>query len=91
MPREELQAASDALRRAAESVDDSDVEQRVYDRSRELAQLATAERGPDHGHLARLTRALQEVLDDAEDEETRTHVDHAIEQVRAYRETVEGV
>ncbi|MFB6106554.1 MAG: hypothetical protein ABEJ70_06245 [Halobacteriaceae archaeon] len=90
MPREDLQAASDALRRAASAVDDESVEERLYEQSRQMADLATRDRGPDHGRLARHMSALDE-LADATDGEAREAVEAALEHVTAYRETVEGV
>ncbi|MFB6218028.1 MAG: hypothetical protein ABEH77_02445 [Halobacteriaceae archaeon] len=89
MVREELQAASDALRRAAEAAAE-DAEERIYEQSNQLATLAAREADPDHGRLARHMNALDEILDDVEGE-VREHVEHALERVREYREGVEGV
>lgn len=71
-------------------VDDDDLEERIYEQSRQMADLATAERGPDHGRLARHTNAIQDLIE-ATDGETRENVEAALEHVRAYRETVDGV
>lgn len=90
MPREELRTASDALRRAAEAAGDPDHQRRLYDLSDDLADLATADRGPDHGRLARLTNAIESVRDDAGGA-VDDPIAEAREAIDAYRETVEGV
>lgn len=89
MVREQLSEASDNLREAAVEARDK-FEERLYERSDELARLAAADDGPDHGRLARITHALDELADDVE-EETREHVQHAKEKVEEYRENVDGV
>lgn len=90
MTREELQAASESLREAAAAVDDPAVEERIYDQSREMAQLATADRGPDQGRLDRHTNVLRDIVDDT-DGDAREGVENALEHVTEYRETVGGV
>jgi len=90
MPREQLQTASEKLRKAAESATDSDLQERLHEQSDQFARLATADRGPDQGRLARHLNALSEIRE-AADAETARHVDDAEEAVVAYRETVGGV
>jgi hypothetical protein len=90
MAREELQEASNALRRAAERAGDSEVEERVYNQSNQMAKLATRDRGPDHGRLDRHEHTLRSLADEA-GEDARADVEAAIEAIRSYRETVEGV
>ncbi|QKY20637.1 hypothetical protein B4589_009695 [Halolamina sp. CBA1230] len=90
MPREKLQTASEELRKAAESATDSDLQERLHEQSDQFAQLATADRGPDQGRLARHLNALSEIRD-AASEEVASHVDDAEEAITAYRETVGGV
>ena len=87
MSQEHLREAGDTLAGAADDLGDDE-------RARELAgtlrSLADRDRGPDHGRLARIERALAELREGAGEageeavDETRTHV-------QAYRETVEGV
>lgn len=89
MAREELQAASERLREAATATGEEAVEERLYEQSRQLAELAAADRGPDHGRLARHENALHEIADD--DERVRDDVEEALAQISAYRETVDGV
>jgi hypothetical protein len=90
MAREELQRASEALRDAAEAADDPDVEERIYDYSDRLAGLATADRGPDHGRLARIENAFHEILDETSGD-AHEHVADALDHVQEYRSGVEGV
>lgn len=94
MPREELQQASQALREAAETVADDDIEERIYDQSNAMAELATRERGPDQGRLDRHMQKLQEIANGLEGHgqgEAKASVEEAYEHLRDYRETVEGV
>jgi hypothetical protein len=90
MTRAELQSASKELQEAAAAVDDSGVEERIYDQSREFAELADADRGPDHGRLARHTKVLDEIAESV-DGAALDHVQAAREHVVTYREGVEGV
>jgi hypothetical protein len=90
MVREELRTASDHLRAAAVAADDSEDEQRLYDQSDQLARLATADDDPDHGRLARITHALDELAESAGGDARESVLD-AKECVEDYRETVEGV
>ncbi|MFB6127784.1 MAG: hypothetical protein ABEJ79_10900 [Halolamina sp.] len=89
MTREKLQAASDALRQAAVAADD-DRRERLYDLSNDLATLANADRGPDHGRLARLTNAIESARDGAGDA-VDDHAAEARTAIDDYRETVDGV
>lgn len=89
MVREQLRRASELLREASEHAD-GDLRDRLYEQSDQLARLATAERGPDHGRLDRHMNALYEMLDET-DGEVHERVRSAREAVSAYRETVEGV
>jgi hypothetical protein len=86
--RDELDAASTTLADAASDADPT-VRDRLETQAEQLASLATADRGPDHGRLARHERALSEIADD--DPGVADAVDDALAHVRAYRETVEGV
>lgn len=90
MGSDHLDAASDELRNAAVATTNDDHEQRLYDHSEQLAKLAAADSGPDHGRLARITHALDELASDV-GADAGEHVAAAKEHVEAYRETVEGV
>ncbi|NHN46229.1 hypothetical protein G9464_01265 [Halostella sp. JP-L12] len=90
MSREELQRASELLREASEAADDAEARERLGEQADEFADLASADRDPDHGRLARHER----IVDDAasgENETVRENVEEAIERVHAFRETIEGV
>ncbi|MFC6989838.1 hypothetical protein ACFQJD_16090 [Haloplanus sp. GCM10025708] len=89
MAREQLRTASEALERASELAD-GDAARRLTDQSNQLAALATRDSGPDHGRLARHTNALNELREELEGEAAE-RVEAAIEAVKNYRETVEGV
>jgi tRNA A22 N-methylase len=87
MVRTELAEASELLA----SVDASgEAAERLEDIAGQLDRLSTADRGPDHGRLARIQTALGEIQTDVDDEAAAT-IDGALEQVVAYRETVEGI
>jgi lipase chaperone LimK len=91
--RELLQRASDELREAAELAPE-DATERIADQSNRLATLATADRGPDHGRLARHANALAEIaarLDDADASEAAGHVRAARDLLSEYREDLPGV
>lgn len=90
MSKEQLRTASEELAHVSETVNDSTVRERLAEQAAQLEQLADANRGPDHGRLARHKYAISKLRDEL-DEEQAEHVDHALEEIRAYRETVEGV
>ncbi|MFC6827093.1 DUF7553 family protein [Halopelagius fulvigenes] len=89
MAHEELQTASDELRAAAEAAS-GDLQSRLYDQSNQLADLAAAERGPDHGRLARHMNALTEIAEET-DGEVKERVESAYDHVKEYRSGVSGV
>ncbi len=90
MTREKLTDAAETLQDAADAATDDDVCERLENQSDAFAELAEAARGPDHGTLARHEHILTEVAADA-DSDVTTHVEDALESIRAFRETVEGV
>jgi hypothetical protein len=89
MEREHLQTAAEHLRAATEPVDDEAAE-RLTDLADKLDSLATADRGPDHGTLARTQNALTEINADAT-AEASTAIDDAKHAISEYRATVDGV
>lgn len=90
MTREQLKTASETLRAASEDVTDEAARQRLTNQADQLAKLADADRGPDHGRLARHEHALGEIKA-LLGPEHEGQVDEALDQMRAYRETVEGI
>jgi hypothetical protein len=90
MTRDELATASDLLESAADSTDDADDAERLSSLSDQLANLADADRGPDHGRLARIENALNDLEGSADDDAAETIAD-AHDHVTEYRSGVEGV
>lgn len=89
MVREELQQASDELRKAAELVDE-ETQKRLHEQSEQLAALATRDADPDHGRLDRHMNVLHELAGQL-DGEAEALVRSARESVKEYRKTVPGV
>jgi len=90
MVREKLQEAATRLETASENSGDADATDRLADLADQLDDLATAERGPDHGRMARIQNALSDLKDDVATEVV-DDIDAAKDAISAYRETVEGV
>jgi predicted nucleic acid-binding Zn-ribbon protein len=88
--RTELRNAAEKLSEARERTSNPDAGDRLDSLAEQVEKLADAERGPDHGRLARLEHNLAEVQEDL-DAEAADLVDEALSHERAYRETVEGV
>lgn len=90
MSRDKLREASDLLREAGELTDDEQLRERIHTQSNQLAKAVGADRGPDHGQLARHMNALAEIADEiGEDGESK--VREARDAVADFRSTVEGV
>jgi len=90
MTREDLATASDRLESAADTAADDDAVERLHDLASQLDSLATRDRGPDHGRLARIELALDDLVEAAGDD-AAADIDAAHESVVAFRETVDGV
>lgn len=90
MTRTDLATAGDLLESAADATPDEGVADRLRDLSDQLDTLAERDQGPDHGRLARIELALDDVVDDLDDGPV-AEVDEAHEHVTAFRKTVEGV
>jgi hypothetical protein len=90
MTREELATASDLLGSAAESTDNDDSAERLESLSEQLDDLAEADRGPDHGRLARIENALND-LSESTGGDTAETINDAHHHVTEYRSGVEGV
>lgn len=88
--RTELREAAESLDAARERATGGEVANRLEGFADRVRRMADADRGPDHGSLARLEHGLQDVRDEL-DEEGAAAVGEALEHARAYRETVEGV
>lgn len=89
MARSELRTAAEDLRQAAELATDDGRRERLENQATEFESLADAERGPDHGKLARHEHILSEIAN--EEDDAAESIEAALESIRAYRQTVEGV
>ncbi|PSP83368.1 hypothetical protein BRC83_07150 [Halobacteriales archaeon QS_1_68_17] len=90
MVREQLQDAADSVRAASDAAADPETSERLSGLADQLETLATADRSPDHGRLARIQNAFDEV-ESSVNEETVEHIEQARFHVSAFRETIEGV
>jgi hypothetical protein len=90
MSREDLTRAADLLREASAGIVNEAVAERAAGTAGRLERVADADRGPDHGQLARIGNTLREIEAETDGETTRTVVE-AHEHLSAYRATVEGV
>lgn len=90
MTREELATASDLIEEAAGTAEEEAAAERLTGLADQLGRLAEADRGPDHGRLARIENALEE-LAAGTGEETAALVEEAHERVKEYRSGVPGV
>jgi len=90
MTRDHLQTVSERLESASAAASDDEAAERLAKQAERAATFATAERGPDHGQLAKMERIVQDVADD-EGGEVADLVAEAKEHITAFRETVEGV
>jgi hypothetical protein len=90
MTRDELASASELLESAAEDTDSDEARQRLAELADQLDTLATDERGPDHGRLARIQSALND-LSSADAEDVTEAIDDANEQINEYRSDLDGV
>lgn len=88
MSQETLREASKILREASESID-GEPARRLDTQADALADHADAERGPDHGQIARHQEKLREIKSDAD--AVAGEIDRAYALCNEYRETIEGV
>ena len=80
--------ASDLLESAAEN--SSTNAERLRDLAGQLDTLAERDTDPDHGRLARIESALGDVQSDDSNAVAAT-IDDALDEIHAFRETIEGV
>ena len=90
MTRTELQLASEHIAAAADATADDETKERLQRQAEEFEKHAEADRGPDHGRLARHENILHDVADDA-DEAVVTEIQTALDHIRKFRETLPGV
>ncbi|WP_276272735.1 DUF7553 family protein [Haloarcula litorea] len=90
MARDELADASDHLESAADETDSDAAAERLGELADQLDRLATADRGPDHGRLARIQSAIDEVRS-GDGADVAEALDAADDRIDDYRADLEGV
>jgi hypothetical protein len=90
MTRDELATASDLLESAADDTENDDARDRLTSLADQLERLATADRGPDHGRLARIQSALAD-LEAGDGADVAATLEDADDQLNEYRSDLEGV
>ena len=90
MTREALATASDLLESAAEDTGNDAAADRLDELAGQLGRLSTADRGPDHGRLARIQSALNDLRSGAGADVAGT-IDEADDAINEYRSDLEGV
>jgi hypothetical protein len=90
MPRELLVTASEGLEAAADDTTEPAASERLADLAEQLSTLSTADRGPDHGRLARIQSALNDLkTGDAAD--ASDDIEAANDAINEYRSDLAGV
>lgn len=89
MTQSDLQNAAESLAEAATATKEETARERLRNQSDQFSTLAKSDSGADHGKLARHEHILTEIAEDAP--EAADLIDDALESIRAYRETIEGV
>ncbi|SEW24305.1 DUF7553 family protein [Natrinema salifodinae] len=90
MARDELENAAESLRQAADAASDDEAAERLENQAAKFDDHAAADRGPDHGQLARHEHILNDIADE-EGGDVASEIGDALESISAFRETVEGV
>lgn len=90
MTRQELATAAETLKKASDRATEADVKSGLDEQAAQMARLSDADRGPDHGRLARHERMLSNLADQT-DQETAELISDALADIRDYRSTIEGV
>lgn len=89
MTRDELENAADSIEEAAAAASDEAAE-RLQNQAAKFEEYAAADRGPDHGQLARHEHILKDIAGD-EGGDVAERLDDALESISAFRSTIEGV
>lgn len=90
MTRQEIARAGELLQQAGAETAATAERDRLTDLASQLDGLATGDRGPDHGRIARIQAALDEIQPAVEDEPAVT-IENARDELISYRETLDGV
>ncbi len=86
----ELETASEHLDAAASATVDEAASERLDDLAGQLADLATADHGADHGRLARIQSALKD-LGSGDAADVTDEIQAADDAINEYRSDLEGV
>jgi len=90
MAREPLATAGERLETAAASAESDAAVERLSELADQLGTLSTADRGPDHGRLARIQSALHDLkTGDAKD--VLDSIESANDAINEYRSDLDGV
>ena len=92
--RDQLRQAADRLDDVRERTSDDEVAERLDSLAGKLRKMVDADRGPDHGRLARIQHTIDDIEGDlatADPDAAGDDLDAALERVVSYRETVQGV
>ncbi|WP_324662681.1 DUF7553 family protein [Haloarcula sediminis] len=90
MTRAELATASDQLESAADDTESESAGERLGELAGQLERLSTADRGPDHGRLARIQSALND-LQHGDGVDVAEAIDEADDAINEYRSDLDGV
>lgn len=90
MTQDELTRASEQLESAASETTAEDASERLTELAGQVTDIADGERKADHGRIARIQAALDELQSDVEDDVAET-VDDARDELSSFREGLEGV
>jgi hypothetical protein len=90
MTRDELTTASDLLESAADDTGNDGASERLGELAGQLDRLSTANRGADHGRLARIQSALNE-LESGDGADVADTIAEADDVINEFRADLEGV
>lgn len=90
MTRTKLTTASEHLESAATATDNEAASDRLSELANQVATLVENESEADHGRIARIQAAIDELKSDVSDDVAAT-ISDARDELSAYRETLEGV
>lgn len=90
MTQDELIRASEQIGSAASETSADDASERLTELAGQVSDIADGETEADHGRIARIQAALDELQPSLEDD-VATTVDSARDELSAYRKTLDGV
>jgi hypothetical protein len=90
MTQETLASASEHLETAASQTTEEETSERLSELAGQVADLAANKTRADHGRIARIQAALDE-LQPTVDDETAATIETARDDLSTFRETLDGV